>query len=75
MFAKRLSLRSAGRNACITIPMELCRFLNLRPGQRYDVVYDGHGKFIVDFTTGERTKIFEGSPIPRTSALEESVAA
>jgi antitoxin component of MazEF toxin-antitoxin module len=58
MYVRRLTLRSSGNNASITIPRDLCRHLNLVIGTQFDVTYE-NDRFVVDFSTGQRSRLFD----------------
>jgi antitoxin component of MazEF toxin-antitoxin module len=71
MYVRRLTLRQSGGNACISIPRDLCRHLNLIIGTQYDVAYE-NGKFTVDFTSAEQSSLFGDMPV-EAEALDSPV--
>jgi hypothetical protein len=56
----------------MTIPMDLCHHLGLIAGTRFYMVYDGHGKLVIDLTTGEKSKLFDP---PTPASVPEPVVA
>jgi antitoxin component of MazEF toxin-antitoxin module len=73
MYARRIRLRKTGGSLCLTIPSDVIHCLGITNGSEFDVTFDRE-KMVVDLTTAEQSKVFEG-PVPTYLGAKEGVAA